>query len=376
MGKEERKSASFAEMVRASLGHGLVDGVTANSQGGRFALPLSRLAVIEADDVTPGRERLQDGVEWLRGDSDASPILARLNFIPTSQTRGKVASGAVLPMTSMQAQSGTSSLGRGMTFPTSPAPALGDLYTFLSDTAGITALESDGVTALTAATRDQAFRFNGTAWVAQASTFGEHDYDLSSTIEAKSEISLQVAVQTADTVLDDVLEAHRLGLADRMLEQVLSGDGTGNNLSGVVNATGIGSATYLVADRGGDESFVDAEVAAQDGGGRTEHMAWALGTDLDTSAKKTAVEPGASRRVLEEGRLTLSGLPAQRIVEGLGATVGLVGDWQTIIVPVLDQLIIVVDRVTLPGYVRLTSRLPIGGPLITHPSAVYKLEQA
>ena len=45
MGKE--KSASFAEMVRASLGDGLVDGVTANAQGGRFALPLSRLAVIE-----------------------------------------------------------------------------------------------------------------------------------------------------------------------------------------------------------------------------------------------------------------------------------------------------------------------------------------
>ena len=372
---KEQKTATFAAMVRASLGHGLVDGVTANAQGGTFRLPLERAAVIEADDVAPGRERVLDGVEWLRGDSDESPVLSRLMIVPTSQTRGKVASGAVLPMTSMQPESGTSALGRGIAFPTTPSPALGDLFTFTADASGITAIDEDGA-ALTAAETDETYRFNGTAWQRQASTFGEHDFDLSSTIEAKSEISLQLAVQTGDTVLDDVLEAHRLGLADRLLEQVLSGDGVGSNLAGVASATGIGSATYLVADRGSDEAFTDGELAVEDGGGRSPYMAWALGRDLDTSAQKTAVEPGASRRVLEGGRLTLSGLPAQRIVEGLGATVGLVADFRTIVVPVLSEIIVVVDRVTLPGYVRLTSRLPLADPIVTHPSAVYRLSQA
>ena len=370
------KTASFAEMARASLGHGMVDGVVANSQGGSFRLPLERAAVIEADDVTPGRERVVDGVEWLRGDSDASPILSRLNIIPTGQTRGKIASGSVLPMTSMQAESSSSTLGRGVQFPTSPTPTLGDLYTFLSDAAGITALESDGVTALTAATRDQTFRFNGTAWVAQASTFGEHNYDLSSVIEAKSEVSLQVAVQTGDDTLDAVLEAHRIALADRLLSQVLAGDGTGVNLNGVVHSTGIGTATYALADRGGDEAFTDAELAVEDGGGRTEHMAWALGTDLSTSAQKTAIEPGASRRVQENGRLTLSNMPAQRITEGLASTTGLIADWRTVSVPILDQLVIVIDRVSNPGMARITSRLPIADPIITHPETIYALTQA
>ena len=373
MGKE--KSATFAEMVRASLGRGLIDGVQANAQGGRFALPLSRLAVIEADDVTPGRERLQDGIQWLRGDSDASPIMSRLNIIPTSQTRGKVASGAVLPMTSMQPESGTSALGRGIAFPTTPSPALGDLFTFTADASGITAIDEDGA-ALTAAETDQTFRFNGTAWQRQASTFGEHDFDLSSTIEAKSEISLQVAVQTADTVLDDVLEAHRIRLADRMLEQILAGDGVGNNLSGLVTATGIGAGTYVLADRGSDEAFTDGELSVEDGGGRSPYMAWALGTDLSTSTQKTSIEPGSSRRTQEGGRLTLSGTPAQRITEGLAGTTGLCADWRTVIVPVLSELIIVVDRVTLPGFVRITSRLPIADPIVTHPSAVYALTQA
>ena len=368
------KTASFAQMVRASLGHGLVDGVQANRAGGRFALPLSRLAVIEADDVA-GRERVVDGVEWLRGDSDASPILSRLNIIPTSQTRGKVASGAVLPMTSMQPESGTSAIGRGTAFPTVPAPALGDLYTFTADASGIVALDEDGA-ALTAAEAEETYRYTGTAWQRQAAVFGEHDYQLASVIESKTETSLELAVQTADSVLDAVLEAHRIGIADRLLEQVLSGDGTGNNLSGVASASGIGAGTYAVADRGSDEAFVDGEIAVEDGGGRTQYMTWALGTDLDTSARKTAVEPGASRRVLEMGRLTLSDLPASRIVEGLASTTGLIADWRTVAVPILSELIIVVDRISIPGMVRITSRLPVADPIVTHPSAVFMIEQA
>ena len=374
MGKE-RKTATFGQMIRASLGGGLVDGVSAHAQGGNFRLPLERAAVIEADDVTPGRERVVDGVSWLAGDSDDSPILTRLMLVPTSTTRGKVASGQVLPSTSMQGQSGTSALGRGIAFPTTPSPALGDLFRFTADATGITAIDEDGA-ALTMATTDETFRYNGTSWQRQASTFGEHEFDLTSVIEAKSEVSLQVAMQTGDSTLDAVLEAHRLGIADRMLEQVLAGDGAGSNLSGVASATGIGAGTYLLADRGSDEAFTDGELAVEDGGGRTPYMAWALGRDLSTSAQKTAVEPGASRRVLEGGRLTLSGLPAQRIVEGLTSTVGLVGDWQTVIVPILSELIIVVDRITTPGMARITSRLPIADPILTHPSAVFALTQA
>ena len=372
---KEQKSATFGQMVRASLGDGLVDGVQATREGGRFALPLERAAVISAENVGQSRERILDGVEWLRGDSDASPIMSRLNIIPTPTTRGKIASGQVLPATSMQPESGSSALGRGIAFPTSPAPRTGDLFRFTSAASGIVAVDEDG-TSITEAETDQTFRYDETAWQRQASTFGEHNYDLSSVVESKSEISLQLAIQTGDTVLDAVLEAHRLAISDRLLEQVLSGDGTGNNLAGVASATGIGAATYLVADRGSDESFVDGEIAVEDGGGRTPYMAWALGRDLSTSAQKTAVEPGASRRVLEGGRLTLSGIPAQRIVEGLGATVGLVADWRTVVVPILSELIVVIDRVTLPGFVRITTRLPIADPIVTHPSAVYALTQA
>ena len=204
----------------------------------------------------------------------------------------------------------------------------------------------------------------------------EHDYDLSSVVEAKTETSLQIAVQTSDSVLDAVLEAHRIALADRMLEQVLAGDGVGNNLAGVAGATGIGAGTYPLADRGSDEFFTDGELAVEDGGGRSPYIAWGFGKALSTSARKVAIEPGASRRVEERGALTLSGTPVQRITEGLAGTTGLCGDWKTVAVLVLSELIIVVDRVSIPGFVRITSRLPIADPIVTHPAAVYKLTQS
>ena len=62
---------------------------------------------------------------------------------------------------------------------------MGDLFRFTADASGIVAIDEDGA-ALTAATRDQTFRFNSTSWVAQAATFGEHNYDLDSVMKPRA----------------------------------------------------------------------------------------------------------------------------------------------------------------------------------------------
>ena len=51
----ELKSASFGAMIKAALGGDLIDGVQSTREGGRFALPLERAAVISAENITPGR---------------------------------------------------------------------------------------------------------------------------------------------------------------------------------------------------------------------------------------------------------------------------------------------------------------------------------
>ena len=82
-------TASFGQMVKAALGGDLVDGVQATAQGGRFALPLERAAVISAENVGQSRERILDGVEWLAGDSDASPNLVPPEYHPDRDDKRK-----------------------------------------------------------------------------------------------------------------------------------------------------------------------------------------------------------------------------------------------------------------------------------------------
>ena len=218
------------------------------------------------------------------------------------------------------------------------------------------------------------FVYSGTQWARTPGLFGQHDFELSSTIEVKSEISLQLAL-LSEFAMDALLEAHRLAIADRMLEQVLAGSGVGNDLDGVVNATGTQSGTYAQTDRGSSASLQDAEDAIEDAGGRQPFMAWGAGSDLSTSTRRALLEPGSDRRVEERARLSLSGLPIQRIT-GLTSTTGLCGDWATIIVPVLDRIDVVTDRITNPGDVRITSRLAIADPIVSHPQTVYLLTQA
>ena len=367
------KEATFGAMVIASLGGAPVDGVAGDSrQGGRFSLPLDK-AAITATNIG-GREVVVDGVTWLRGDSAASPIMARIGLTPTSETHGKIASGQALPATSMQGERLTATFGRGVAFPTVPAPVLGDLFRFLAAATGLTAVDEAGA-ALTTAAVDDTFRYNGTAWQRTAGLFGEHDFDLDSTIESKSEISLQLAMQS-EFALDELLEAQRLAISDRLLLQVLAGDGTGNNLAGVAGVTGIGGATYATADRGKASAFQDAEDAVEDAGGRMTYEAWALGTTLSASTRRALLEPGSDRRTEERERLSLSGIPVQRIGSELTATTGLLADWGLIVVPILDRLDVVTDRITNPGDVRITSRLACANPIVTHPATVYALSQA
>ena len=300
------KTASFGAMIRAALGGPPVDGVQGDPrQGGNFRIPLGKAALVASD--VGGRELVTDGVEWLIGDSAESPILSRMGVFATPETHGKVLSGDTLPQTSMQAQRQTSALTRmagysfpampnvgdlarflmgavyaeGAAFPTTPAPASGDLFRFTMDNATIVAKDTDGSTDVTTAAVGDLFQYDGTNWVRQAVTggalatdetyrwggtrwvfvphlFAEFEFNLDSVIECKSEISSQLAVQAGnDFAMDAVLESHRESIADTLLVQSISGGGVGNDLLGVVHAPGVQAATYALVDRGASGAFQD-----------------------------------------------------------------------------------------------------------------------
>ena len=142
------------------------------SHGVRFSLPLERLA-ISVDNVG-GREVADSRVEFLQSDEMTSPIMRRIRLIPTTRQRGKIPTGGALASSTMQAE---------------------------FDTA---AADSDpGI--------------------------GDSDYQMSSVVEVKTRASSQAIIQSGDSELDEVvLGAHRLAIADKLLEQVLGGNGQGN----------------------------------------------------------------------------------------------------------------------------------------------------
>ena len=374
---------TFADMLRAALDARIdMSGNPAfmrTGQGAHLRIPLRQAWAVQTASDVGGRPSLDAPVDWLSSESDDSPILSRLRMIPTSYTRGRLPSGQALPATSMQGETSTAALPVRVTrLPTGPND--GDLVEFSADATGLVdVVDTDGTTAVHEAEAGDRFLYQAsmTRWQKQLVSdpvFGDHPYDLSKVIEAKTSTSVQAVVQSDAHELDElILESHRIAIRDTMLDQLLNGDGVGNNLSGLITASGVGGGTYAMGDSGKSSLFTIGEAAVEDGDGRGPNMSWALGRTLSAGARGTAIDPGGSRLTEERGRLTLSGLPVQRVKSGLDATTGIVADWATVLLPMLDQLLVVVDTITEPGTLRLTSRLPVADPIISHPAAVYIL---
>ena len=291
--------------------------------GCEMRLPIRALkdtaAVVGASDV--GGRYVPDDyqISFLQGPS-SGPVMARVRLLEVTHQRGKLATGDLLPATTMEGQ--------------------------------FTSSASDSTPTLTT-----------------------HEYTLDKVIESKSVTTFMATLQSSEDIAELLLRAHQLAIMDKLVEQIVAGDGVGSNMLGVANVTGIDTATYLTIDRGDDGPLLAGETAIEDAGGRLPFMAWAVGSDLSLDLRSTLLEPGSDRRVEENQRRTLSGTPIQRFTTGLTATSGLVADWGSIIVPISNELEIVINRVSKPGSLIMTSRLAAASPIVARPLAVRLVTQ-
>ena len=199
------------------------------------------------------------------------------------------------------------------------------------------------------------------------------DFDITSFVEVAVEMSTQIIIQSAEDLLGSIQTALRAAIAEKLLEQVLIGDSTGNNLSAVTLATGIQTGTYVETNRGDSDSFLEAETTLEDTDGTAS--AWVLGTDISTSARGALLEPGSDRRIEERKRMSLTGTPVYRN-GSLPATTGICADWRRAVTLVLqDEIQFVFNAVTKPGEMRVTARLGVD-LIVTRPSLVYLLTQS
>ena len=154
------------------------DWYSPTKAGAEFWIPLERHAVIPSSAFAE-RPAQRGMVEWLQGDGD-SPVVDAMRLYPTSDTRGKLATAGGLPVATMQGELTTAA---GTSLP----------------------------------------------------TLGDHDYVLDKVIETVSDFTRLAVIQSGEDELDDlVLEACRIAVRDKLVQQVLAGDGQGNNMLGIL----------------------------------------------------------------------------------------------------------------------------------------------
>ena len=141
-------------------------------------------------------------------------------------------------------------------------------------------------------------------------------------------------------------------ITNRVVQQVLNGTGTNDEVLGVLSTTGVGSRDVAAADDGKLSSFLNVEDLLPPSTPRLRR-AWILDESLFRIARRTFVTPGASPRVLMRGVLA-DDARAYSVNGVLPAGHGLYGDWSSVKVALWDSVQVIFDNVQRPGTVRLT----------------------
>ncbi len=205
----------------------------------------------------------------------------------------------------------------------------------------------------------------------------ETAYSCDSVVEARSSYTLGLAARAATHDIGEEIEAaHRQAIRKALLTQIVSGDGQGQNLLGILNQTGIGAGTYQAADRGKWAGFLDVENIVEDADADRGAMAWLLHSGLYRDAQNTSLDSYGARFTIEGGEMAVSGYRTFRSKTAIPADTALLADWSSIVLAIHGDLSITIDRVSIPGVVTVTSRLPVADPVLVRPVRVYKLEQA
>ena len=170
---------------------------------------------------------------------------------------------------------------------------------------------------------------------------------------ASANYSLQAAIQGGQR-FEQALDLHlRRELRRRVVQGILTGTGVNNQPTGIMSTTGVLTSEYPVADKAKLSTFFDAEemlVGAVDAGRR-----WILAPDLYRLARRTAVQPpptDADRRVID-GQL-VGGETRAYETDLLPMGSGIFGALPDATLFAWETALLVIDKVTLPGVVRVS----------------------
>lgn len=127
-------------------------------------------------------------------------------------------------------------------------------------------------------------------------------------IEAYTTVSKQLLVQSNDISEQWIRQNLEFAIAKQLDTQVLNGAGTGANIEGIANISGIGSVTYNASDPFG--SLVDLETQISQDDADVMNMGYLTTPQMKGSFKQERIDSGSGIMVWGQGAAELNGYRA------------------------------------------------------------------
>ena len=172
-------------------------------------------------------------------------------------------------------------------------------------------------------------------------------------VMAGADITLQANIQ-APGFEASVLAALEEALEQRIAEELLSGSisTSPNSVDGLIHHTGISETEYAVTAVGAVGGYWDTEDALPTRLS-ADRRAWIVEEGLYRTTRKTLIEPGANRRVIQSGLLADDAQVIRSALIPDGHAI--YAEWSDIVLYRWAEVGLTVDMITKPGKVLLTA---------------------
>ena len=206
-------------------------------------------------------------------------------------------------------------------------------------------------------------------------------------VDTQIQISMQSVIQTGGWIDQFLRTQLGMSLSQQMSQFILVGTGSNNQITGLVNQTGITAQTYAIADKGKWGKFVDMEEAVATNLIPEIRRAYVLQTDLYYKGRQTPVDPGSGIFSIRDGRVLGSPDEAYRTMGMVGGDVpahktvllptnnGLYAEWSEVFVGIWRAMEVITDNITQPGNVKITA-IAFFDMALRRPKAVVHTSQA
>ena len=155
---------------------------------------------------------------------------------------------------------------------------------------------------------------------------------------------------------EDFILGVMMAASDRQMAiQILTGDGTGQNITGITAMAGVKETEYVATDKGSQASFFSAEDTLSVDT-PADRRVWVMAEDLFRTARRTLRDPGSGDYVVRrwDGQMRVLDNSMAIRTNTLPAGVAVHAEWSACTLGLWENMMVTIDRIATPGTLKIT----------------------